>query len=90
MKRREFFRGLLGLLFAGSAKKVLGEEKQLSSELVKQKDLEFPIWCIRQDKDGNVYRWIYFRNYPINSGTLDFWDDPKEDIYTWTDGEPIR
>jgi len=24
-----------------------------------------------------------------DSGTLDFWDDPTEDIYTFEDGEPI-
>jgi len=23
------------------------------------------------------------------SGTLDFWDDPREDIYTVEDGEPL-
>ena len=23
------------------------------------------------------------------SGTLDFWDEPEEDIYTFEDGEPI-
>ena len=25
-----------------------------------------------------------------DSGTLDFWDDPAEDIYTFDDGEPIN
>jgi len=24
-----------------------------------------------------------------DSGTLDFWDDPEEDIYTFEDGEPV-
>lgn len=23
------------------------------------------------------------------SGTLDFWDDPKEDVYTHDDGHPV-
>jgi hypothetical protein len=41
------------------------------------------------DTSTNNYDGLMAYRLCRSSGTLDFWDDPAEDIYTFEDGEPI-
>ena len=45
---------------------------------------------IDNSTNDNNYKPLSVYELCKESGTLDFWDDPNEDIYTFEDGEPVE